>query len=244
MSEPSKAALADRFFDCLASQGPESVLDVGCGLGRLLRQCGDAGIPARGVEPDSDKRARLAAAGLDCVEGRAEELPIEDGAFDWVTLRHVPHHLADERPALAEAFRVARSGVLVAEPWLDLSIASQRVARAFDAWLEEQHTRVGQVHRIPRSAGDILGALPEGLEVEVDIVHHLLLRPRPEGWLRDEAAPFLTGPDLGDAAQREFEAIETAAADDGLTCNGSAIWTLRRRKHDVDSGIRTGQPGA
>ena len=217
--------LAGRFFALLKRLEPDSVLDVGCGRGRLLRQCVDAGIAVHGVEPSSDTVTELTAGGLECSAAAAESLPFDDGSFDWVTMRHISHHLADERPALAEAFRVCRSGVLVAEPWLDLSIASQRVARRFDAWLEEQNRRVGHIHRVPLSAGDFLAALPDGVEVDSVLEQVLVLQDRPSDWLRSEAEQFLG--DIDAAGKEELESIEAAAAADGLTYNGTSILRLR-----------------
>ena len=50
-------------------------------------------------------------------------------------------HLADERPAFAEALRVARTGVVVAEPRFDPDMPSQRVADRAD---QRQHGQAGQ----------------------------------------------------------------------------------------------------
>lgn len=220
--------LAHRFFELLRDLSPKSVLDVGCGRGRLLRDCRDTGIPAHGVEPLEQLVAEVIADGAEATVAPAEALPFDDGSFDWVTLRHISHHLADERPAMAEAFRVCRSGVLVAEPWLDLTIASQRVARRFDRWLEEQHTRTGEIHRVPLSAGDFLAAVPDGVEVESELEQILVLRDRPPSWLTEEAKPLLRGLPSDHPACLELEAITAAAEQDGLTYNGTAILTLRR----------------
>jgi SAM-dependent methyltransferase len=218
--------LAGKFFARLQRLAPESVLDVGCGGGRLLHQCRDAGIPAHGVEPEPAAVDGLTDAGLAATAAAAENLPFADRSFDWVTMRHISHHLADERPAVAEAFRVCRGGVLVAEPWLDLTIPSQRVARRLDAWIEQQHTRVGQVHRVPLAAGSFLAAIPPGVEIRAEMEQVLVLRDRPDAWLRGEAEPFTAK--LQPDAAAEFEAIEVAARTDGLTYNGTSILVLRR----------------
>ena len=220
--------LARLFFERLRDLAPASVLDVGCGRGQLLRECHDSGIPVHGVEPDKEFVAELIADGEEATVAPAEALPFDDRSFDWVTLRHISHHLADERPAMAEAFRVCRSGVLVAEPWLDLTIASQRVARRFDAWLEEQHTRTDSIHRIPLSAGNFLAAVPDGVAVESELEQILVLRDRPAKWLTEKAEPFVRDLPTDHPACVELAAITTAAQLVGLTYNGTAILTLRR----------------
>ena len=173
--------------------------------------------------------AELSARGLEVVEARAESLPFADASFDWVTIRHVSHHLADERSALAEAFRVARQGVLVAEPWLDESIEEQRVARRFDAWLVGQSTRVGDLHRAALTAGDFLAAVPTDVDVEAEFEHFLILGPRPTGCLEAEAAPFLDDLPADAPARRELAEIEAAAKTVGLGHNGTLILSLRHR---------------
>lgn len=220
--------LADHFFHCLIDREPSSVLDVGCGRGRLLAQCREAGIECHGVEPREDRVAELRKAGHQATVAGAEALPFGDGSFDWVTLRHVSHHLADVRPALAEAFRVAATGVVVAEPWLDESIPTQRVARRFDTWLEAQNTRVGHLHRAALAAGEFLAALPDGLEVSSRQYCKLVLAPRPDSWLGEQASHFTADLSEDSPALRELHAIEEAVAEVGLTYNGTMVLVMQR----------------
>ena len=133
--------LFDRFVLRLIELEPESVLDVGCGRGVLVNQLSQAGILATGIDPQ--------APGNDpqIIRGDVEQLPFGAGDFEWVTLRHVPHHLSDLPAALRECVRVARKGLLIAEPWFDLSDPVQQIAERWDRWWKRQHERNGSVHR-------------------------------------------------------------------------------------------------
>ena len=89
------------------------MLDVGCGTGTLA-----AWLTARaeaqvwGVDPSAEMltvaRAKL-PPGIPLEQGRAEELPFEDGWFERVVLTLVVHHL-DRPRAFAEFRRVLCGG--------------------------------------------------------------------------------------------------------------------------------------
>lgn len=82
-----------------------SVLDVGCGDGRLARLVADKrpDISVHGI----DVRARTRAAiPVEPFNGRS--IPHGDGSFDVVMFIDVLHHTAEPMILLAEAVRVAR----------------------------------------------------------------------------------------------------------------------------------------
>ena len=92
--EESHQGLLEGFVELLLAQEPRSVLDVGCGGGGLMRACLARGLAVTGIDRRGERFDRLealAAEGLDVHAGSAYDLPFEGGAFDWVTLRHVPH---------------------------------------------------------------------------------------------------------------------------------------------------------
>ena len=222
--------LLGRFFHRLAALQPASVLDVGCGSGRLLELCRDAGITAEGLEADRQAVTEVSDRGFAVHEGDAAALPGTDRGFDWVALRHVLHHLGDVATALDEACRVARTGVLVAEPWFDESIPSQALGLRLDRWIKRQHQRLGQVHEDGLDANQILALLPLDQDFEIDFEYYLHLRERPLDELEAEAAPLLESLPGDDPERAEYQALHAEARQNGLTYGGTMILCVRRRQ--------------
>jgi SAM-dependent methyltransferase len=103
---------------------PATVLDAGCGNGRLLAALAADGHRAIGVDllADGLDRARRWAPGACVARASVDRLPFADMAFDAVVLLDVLEHV-DDRAALAEVRRVLRRrGALIvsvpAGPWL------------------------------------------------------------------------------------------------------------------------------
>jgi SAM-dependent methyltransferase len=227
--------LRTRFAARLLAARPKEVLDVGAGAGALLGILRAAGVPCRGTEPDPERVRALVQGGCDAVCADAAHLPFEDGVFDWVAMRHVPHHLADPARGVAEALRVARRGLLVAEPWYDTSIASQRAALAAERWTKAQERRAGRVHDDNHSADDLLrfaGAHPSATaRIAVDVVHQLCLRLRAVEEFEAEAAPWLAGLAADDERRRAYDALLVDARRAGLSWNGSVVVALEKVAH-------------
>ncbi len=98
---------------------PDTVLEVGCGEGRLAQHLVTRGArPARFVACDLELSA--VAGDLDPVielrQASIYELPFESGSFDLVVCCEVLEHLNDPGRGLAEVARVARRGVVVSTP--------------------------------------------------------------------------------------------------------------------------------
>jgi SAM-dependent methyltransferase len=99
-----------------------SVLEVGCGAGRLLGWLAREGAAPVGLDPGPAQlaQARTQAPAVPLVAGCGETLPFASGRFDLVlyfnSLHHVP--IACQWQALAEAGRVLATGghLLVVEP--------------------------------------------------------------------------------------------------------------------------------
>ncbi|WP_181003037.1 class I SAM-dependent methyltransferase [Pseudomonas protegens] len=94
-----------------------SVLDVGCGDGKLTSELVGLGVDTIvGLDSSEEALSRLAVQG---VKGDARHLPFADGAFDLVmstdALEHMPD--AEEEAAWSELFRVAGKVVMVAVPF-------------------------------------------------------------------------------------------------------------------------------
>lgn len=109
-------AVTDLYRSC----APASVLEVGCGEGRLARHLrGCTRAPERfvitdldigHVDPDLPRGIEVQAASI-------YDLPFDDGAFDLVVCCEVLEHLDDPATGLAEVARVAGRKVLLSTPW-------------------------------------------------------------------------------------------------------------------------------
>ena len=212
--------LFDRFEQRLRDLQPASVLDVGCGRGVLVARLCNDGILATGVDP--------AASGQDpqVLKAEATRLPFGDGSFEWVTLRHVPHHLADLPGALRECVRVARTGLLVAEPWFDLTDPVQQIAERWDRWWKRQHERAGDTHRPCVSLNELITALPSaGYDVESEYYRHVAsIAPRA---IEALSQPLLDELPTTDSDHAEFLKLQSLIRERGFTYNGTLIVTVR-----------------
>ncbi|HWK40119.1 MAG TPA: class I SAM-dependent methyltransferase, partial [Hyphomicrobium sp.] len=95
-----------------------SVLDVGCGDGKITRALSErTGAVFHGLDASHEALARIKH--LRTTVGSAADLPFSDGAFDAALSTDVFEHLPDdvEKAAWREIFRVARSWVFVAVPF-------------------------------------------------------------------------------------------------------------------------------
>jgi demethylmenaquinone methyltransferase / 2-methoxy-6-polyprenyl-1,4-benzoquinol methylase len=122
------------------------VLDVATGTGAVaLELVRRKGCSVVGIDQSTEmlgearRRIALAAATKDIrlVEGRAEELPFDDGAFDALTVTYLLRYVDDPAATLAELARVVRAGGTIAS--LEFGLPPASLPRA--AW--ELYTAVG-----------------------------------------------------------------------------------------------------
>jgi ubiquinone/menaquinone biosynthesis C-methylase UbiE len=91
-----------------------SILDIGCGTGRLLRKM-HAQWPAAtlvGVDPSEGMitRAHLLTPGAVFYQASAEQLPLENTSIDLISSTMSFHHWCNQAEGLCEITRVLRHG--------------------------------------------------------------------------------------------------------------------------------------
>lgn len=93
-----------------------SVLDVGSGRGNFCLEMARRGFQVSGVEinpayiREAQMKAHQAGMALDIREGRAEQLPYSDNAFDFANCAEVTEHVDDPEKVCREIFRVLKPG--------------------------------------------------------------------------------------------------------------------------------------
>jgi ubiquinone/menaquinone biosynthesis C-methylase UbiE len=95
-------------------QQPESILDVGCGTGRLLRQAKVFWPEAQliGVDPANGmiEMAKRLTPSATFSTGMAEALPLQDASVDLALSTTSFHHWQDQAAGIREIGRVLRPG--------------------------------------------------------------------------------------------------------------------------------------
>ena len=111
---PLDLAMVDAFIAAARSSGPGTVLDAGCGAGRMSRYLADRGCVVTGVDlsPNMVARARRDHPDPRFAVGSLTELPYSDDQFAgvllWYSIIHTPP--SGQRCIFAEAARVLRLG--------------------------------------------------------------------------------------------------------------------------------------
>jgi SAM-dependent methyltransferase len=108
----------EAILDAVPVAPASSVVDLGAGTGKLTRVLARRYESVVAVEPLAELRSILAATvpAAAALEGRAEAIPLPDGALDAVFAGQSFHWFAHEE-AVAEIVRVLRPGGLLAVLW-------------------------------------------------------------------------------------------------------------------------------
>jgi SAM-dependent methyltransferase len=91
-------------------QEGDRVLDVGCGVGQVVRRLRDGGYAAHGVEVSEPNVAKARQFGLDCQMYDGRQLPFPDRHFGSVGALNVLEHVEQPEAFLTELVRVTRPG--------------------------------------------------------------------------------------------------------------------------------------
>jgi len=89
------------------------VVDIGCGAGNMFHHLSRYGSVV-GVDNNPKPLAIARQRGYTVRDGTAEALPLEDGAFDLVSLLDTVEHCDDDTAVLRECFRVCAPGGILA----------------------------------------------------------------------------------------------------------------------------------
>jgi SAM-dependent methyltransferase len=203
---------------------PESLLDVGCGDGELLRAAAGSGCrTCLGLEVDDALVAARRDEGLDVRIGRAEALPFADRSIDVVVFEYVAHHVEHLERALFEAARVTRRAVLVLDPWYDLSFASQRVARDYDLWRKTIDRRTGMVHEPCADANRLAAPFVALGGFDIDSAHRLVLQSLAVADIERAALAQLTMIAASPELEAQLAAILDGARLHGISQDGALL---------------------
>jgi len=107
--------------EIIAGAGPQDLLDIGTGTGRMIEILGPRVVHALGIDQSREMlavaRVNLERAGLgnSIVRlGDMYQLPLADASFDAVVIHQVLHYADRPAAAIAEAARVLRpNGILI-----------------------------------------------------------------------------------------------------------------------------------
>lgn len=92
--------LHQQIFDIVHAREEVSVLDLGCGTGKLTGRMLEAGHPVTAVDFSANMLAAAAhnAPGATFLQAELEEVPekLGDGKFDCIVAAYALHHLPDE----------------------------------------------------------------------------------------------------------------------------------------------------
>lgn len=152
--QAARTLRAEWLADRVASYRPSSVLEIGCGYGKLLKALrGRLPIPLVGVDfsPSQIEHAHWFLAGLEGIEtllARGERLPFRDGAFDMViTSAVILHNPPREAEWIRrEIVRVARRFAAHNE---ERGLSYNRFGYDTEAWYRSQGIKVLECGPIP-----------------------------------------------------------------------------------------------
>jgi demethylmenaquinone methyltransferase/2-methoxy-6-polyprenyl-1,4-benzoquinol methylase len=132
-----------RFLVSRVAAGPQdTVLDVASGTGAVALElvrtkgCSVVGLDqSEEMLAEARRRAALAAATtrVRFVDGRAEELPFEDGSFDALTFTYLLRYVDDPAATLRELARVVRPGGTIAG--LEFGVPGGLARPAWELWV-------------------------------------------------------------------------------------------------------------
>lgn len=116
-SDPQQVAMRENYFSWMEIEPNARILEGGCGTGAVARHlaeiAGSGEVVGLDPSPQFIQKAKELAAdipNLQFEEGDARSLPFDDASFDAVVFHTCLCHVPNAEKALAEAYRVLRTG--------------------------------------------------------------------------------------------------------------------------------------
>ncbi len=185
---------AQRLLDWLELRDGERVFDCGCGMGFYLMALGQLRqLELVGLDGDMERlqwaqREQVPAALLN---GDILQLPFPDASFDKILMSEVLEHLSDDRRALAELYRVLRTGGILALSvpharfpfWWDpinsiwIALGGQPIRSGPVAGIWSNHERLyepGELAARMAAAGFELEIVEEATHYSFPLIHFLV----------------------------------------------------------------------
>lgn len=133
-----------KYIDTLAEAGAQGrVLDVGCGVGRVVASLRERGVDAAGVDVSEANIDRARKQGLPCEFYDGRRLPFATGDLAAAGALNVLEHVEEPEAFLEELVRVVRPGgrVLISSPnffrsfgWRDYHPKMRGLANKWANW--------------------------------------------------------------------------------------------------------------
>lgn len=201
----NKNKVRSNLLRIIGRTGTGRALDIGCGTGFVISLIADRFEEIHGIDPTERmlERVDTTVGNITLHVGVAEQLPFPDESFDLVTAYSVLHHLADHRPALAEAARVLRPGGML---YVDLE-PNRSFWRAIDAVEKTHKDRVTELDEI------VAREVRAVLHVEDDVRDRFAIEPdvfRSAEYIKSYLGGFEPAEFEADAGSAGFAACKTA----------------------------------
>lgn len=200
----NKAKVQANLLRIVERVGTGRMLDVGCGTGFVISLMAETFDEIQGLDPTAAmlERVDTGRGHVTLHEGVAESLPFADGSFDLVTAYSVFHHLADHRPALAEAARVLRTGGVL---YVDLE-PNRAFWGTIDAVERSHKSRISELDEI------VAREVRAVLHVEHDVQNRFAIEPgvfRSAEYIKSHLGGFEPAEFESDARSAGFAVCET-----------------------------------
>lgn len=162
-----RQALQRSFAEWLLEQRPGSVLDLGAGDGQLLEHLAFERLRARGIEQSKEAVERARKLGRSVTEGSIDAADFVVPSSEWITIRHVLHHLVHPRRLMMRAVAAAKRGLFVAEPFAATGLAQHAFTVRLEALCRSLDRQGGMTHARDLTASELCDLIPMDWSVEL-----------------------------------------------------------------------------